>query len=947
MIYFIMKKGISLLNCVFVLTLLYGAIEIKAQEETSHAFLTNPLDDSAWVDSEWISAIDAPVVEGIISGPNFRTADGASWFLSEIKNEKSVVSAVWMTTGLGVYDLYVNGQLIGDEVLKPGFTHYEKTKISFTYDITGVICKEKGGSNILSVQSTPGWWADKIITPDGHNGMNGKKVAFRGVLELKYSDGTTRLYPTNTNTWKAGIAGPVTHAAIFDGEEYDARILPGYLTPVKLSVPETNTEFQGEIVPTNGAEIYFRYDLSLNPSKAYVYNGSEGRSDKEFGKVKIIREYSANEGYIIEPGDTLVVDFGQNCAAVPLFEFKASEGTTLVCLPSEILNDGNGSKNRGMDGPEGSVYRKNLRLQENGMRLKYTFGANDDYVSFVPRSTFFGYRYISLMTDNRVSIKSIRSIPVSSIDKERETGFITTGNDLVNKLISNTRWSMLSNYLSVPTDCPQRDERLGWTADTQVFCETATYFADVNSFFNKWMRDLRDSQSEKGGFPSVAPYAQYGNETMRLGWADAGVIVPWTMWKQFGNGDIINENWVAMERFIDHVNETKYDHLTLSTENRGWQYADWLSYEPIVENIFDNLNNPDLIDYWNYLSASYWLIDSQMMCDMAKATGRNWEKYEKMTTDAKNYIQTTFLTSDGRFRNDILNDMQTPALFALKNDIVSGKDRENMIEMLRENFLKHGNCLQTGFLGTSILMQTLSDNGMSDIAYELLFQTENPSWLYSVMNGATTIWERWNSYTIEKGMESKSMNSFNHYAYGCVCEWMWKYMAGISSDVSEPGFRHFNLKPIPDTRIGFVKAEYNSASGLIKSCWKYENDKWIWDFTIPAGATASVTIPGDVSSQEYESGSYQIIRNSLNGGSYILAPSDIKIVFDKSKSRIDVFTVFSEKNISWKIFGSHGVCMMKDDIYSFDGYKHSINIESLPSGVYLLTVDGSAYKFIK
>lgn len=942
-----MKKGISLLNCVFVLTLLYGAIEIKAQEETSHAFLTNPLDDSAWVDSEWISAIDAPVVEGKISGTNFRAADGASWFLSEIKNEKSVVSAVWMTTGLGVYDLYVNGQLIGDEVLKPGFTHYEKTKISFTYDITGVICKEKGGSNILSVQSTPGWWADKIITPDGHNGMNGKKVAFRGVLELKYSDGTTRLYPTNTNTWKAGIAGPVTHAAIFDGEEYDARILPGYITPEKLSVTETNTEFQGEIVPTNGAEVYFRYDLSLNPSMAYVYNGSEGRTDKEFGKVKIIREYSDNEEYIIEPGDTLVVDFGQNCAAVPLFEFKASEGTTLICLPSEILNDGNGCKDRGMDGPEGSVYRKNLRLQENGMMLKYTFGANDDYVSFVPRSTFFGYRYISLTTDNRVSIKSIRSIPVSSIDKERETGFITTGNDLVNKLISNTRWSMLSNYLSVPTDCPQRDERLGWTADTQVFCETATYFADVNSFFNKWMRDLRDSQSEKGGFPSVAPYAQYGNETMRLGWADAGVIVPWTMWKQFGNGDIINENWVAMERFIDHVNETKYDHLTLSTENRGWQYADWLSYEPIVENIFDNLNNPDLIDYWNYLSASYWLIDSQMMCDMAKATGRNWEKYEKMTTDAKNYIQTTFLTSDGRFRNDILNDMQTPALFALKNDIVSGKDRENMIEMLRENFLKHGNCLQTGFLGTSILMQTLSDNGMSDIAYELLFQTENPSWLYSVMNGATTIWERWNSYTIEKGMESKSMNSFNHYAYGCVCEWMWKYMAGISSDVSEPGFRHFNLKPIPDTRIGFVKAEYNSASGLIKSCWKYENDKWIWDFTIPAGATASVTIPGDVSSQEYESGSYQIIRNSLNGGSYILAPSDIKIVFDKSKSRIDVFTVFSEKNISWKIFGSHGVCMMKDDIYSFDGYKHSINIESLPSGVYLLTVDGSAYKFIK
>lgn len=440
---------------------------------------TDALEASAWNDSQWISAVDAPVVKGHNNG---RAADGASWFVSTVKNEQKIVSAKWMTAGLGVYELYVNGKPVGGEFLKPGFTHYAKTKRSFTYDITDIIRTKPNAENMLSVQVTPGWWADKIITPGGHDGMIGKKCAFRGVLELTFSDGSKKRYGTDLENWKAGIAGPVKHAGIFDGEEYDAREPMGFECVNKLSIPEENTEFSGDILPSDGAEVYLRTDLALAPIRAYIWKNIEGAKENEFGKVIIAREFASGKEMTVSPGETLVVDFGQNCAGVPSFVFKAAEGTVLTCLPAELLNDGNGAKIRGMDGPEGSCHRENLRIPHTGIRLDYTFAAGDNYVTYYPHCTFFGYRYVSITATGNVSIKSLKSIPVTSITKELETGTITTGNDLVNKLISNTYWGQLSNYLSIPTDCPQRDERLGWTADTQVFAETGTFFANTMKF---------------------------------------------------------------------------------------------------------------------------------------------------------------------------------------------------------------------------------------------------------------------------------------------------------------------------------------------------------------------------------------------------------------------------------------------------------------------------------
>ena len=830
---------------------------------------TDALDSSCWDSSVWISAADAPVVEGSVrTTENNRAADGASWFVANPVNEKKVESAIWMTAGLGVYDLYVNGRPIGEEVLKPGFTHAQKTKRSFTYDITDAINVKAGASNQLAVQSTPGWWGDKIVTPGGNEGMVGRKTAFRGVLELKYADGSVELFGTDTEHWKAGIAGPVTHAAIFDGEDYDARILPGYATPEKLSTPEVNEEFSGEILPSEGAEIYLRKDLALKPALAYVWEGVAGEGEGQFGKVVVKRDYAKGGEMELNPGETLVVDFGQNAAAVPSFVFKADEGTVLTCLPGEILNDGNGAESRGMDGPEGSLHRTNLRIPESGFILNYTFGPDKGYVSFHPRNTFFGYRFVSMTATGKVSIKSIESIPVTSIAEWLETGRISTGSEDVNKLISNTVWGQRSNYLSVPTDCPQRNERLGWTADTQVFTETGTFFANTDAFFHKWMRDMRDSQSPTGAFPGVAPTSQYGGNMMRLGWADAGIIVPWTVWKQFGDTSIIEENWDAMLKFFNHIDETRYDHNLLIEENGNYQWADWLSYEPLescgkgafVKAERPLIPRPEAVVYWNYLCGCYWAIDAGMMRDMAAAAGHDTAPFEEALTNAKAYIKDTFLNPDGTFKLDILNTMQTPALFALKTGIVEGAAKEATIARLRANFADHGNCLQTGFLGTSILMATLTENGMADIAYELLFQHKNPSWLYSVDNGATTIWERWNSYTFEGGMGPKGMNSFNHYAYGCVCEWIWETVAGIAADPACPGFRHIIMSPIPDKRLGHVDAEYKSAAGTIRSSWKYDGDSWTWNFTVPEGATASVTLPGETDSKEYGAGSYSVSK---------------------------------------------------------------------------------------
>lgn len=835
------------------------------------------LEPSAWAESAWISVKDAPVKEETVFDGGSRAASGTSWFVRELANEGEVVSATWMTAGLGVYELYVNGRRIGSDFLKPGFTHYKKTKYAFTYDVTEAFRRAKGASNVLAAEVSAGWWRDKIITPGPHKGFLGRKSAFRGVLEVVYAGGTVRRYGTNVKEWKAGVAGPVTHAAIFDGEHFDARQKPGFLCAQAFGAPEVNEEFKGEILPTDGAEVLLRCDKTLRPVKAYAWNGVSGASKEAFGTVKVVRDFAVDGPFELAPGETLVVDFGQNAAAVPSFRFAAAAGTVLTALPAEMLNDNGGLKSRGNDGPEGSVYRVNLRSGHKTNRLlSYTF-AGEGVESYLPRFSFFGYRYISVTATAAVRIERLVSVPVTSITKGMELGALVTGDRDVNQLVSNVYWGQLSNYLSVPTDCPQRDERLGWAADTQVFCEAATFNANVYDFLRKWMRDERDSQDPRGGFPGVAPFGQYGNEPMRLGWADAGVIVPYQMFKQFGDRRIVDENWAAMEKFVARVNETKYAHAAVAAECHNYQWNDWLSltklescpYKPeysAFEKGADGRNHPkaDALLYWDYLGGCYWRWDALLMAEMAEGTGRAADaaKYRVMADAARAYLkQTFFATEDGTIL-PVFKGMQTPALFALKLGLVEGEAKARTIADLEASIDAGGGTLHTGFLGTSIVMDTLTENGLVARAYSLLLNHNFPGWLYSVDQGATTIWERWNSYTKKDGFGPAGMNSFNHYAYGAVLAWIYKTAAGIAADPKAPGFANVIMAPKPDRRLGFVRAEYKSAAGLIASAWHYEGDTWVWTFTVPAGATADVTLPGETASTRYGAGTH-VVRKAL------------------------------------------------------------------------------------
>ena len=811
---------------VVAIALAVGSLLVGCDPDCSR---TAALDAKAWEASEWISVANAPVADEAAKKRQ-RAADGTSVFWCDVVNKKTVKSAKWMTTSLGVGYPFLNGRPVGREILRPGFTHYAKTKYAFTYDVTPLLKKSVGDVNRFAAEVSAGWWRDKIVN------YMGQKSAFRGVVEFAYEDGTTERIGTKASEWKGAVAGPVTHAGIFDGEEYDARQTNAARSPGKFvsSGCERNDEFKGEILPTEGAEIVLRHDLAIKRGP-----------------------------YTVKPGETLVVDFGQNCAAVPCFAFSAKRDTVLTVLPGEMLNDADKGQ-RGSDGPKGSVYRENLRMPNNGMRIVYTFSGEEDV--YFPAYTFFGYRYLSITATDTVEIKGVASVPVSSVTKEMELGSLETGDPTLNRFIQNVLWGQRSNYLSVPTDCPQRNERLGWTADTQVFCEAGSFNADTADFFHKWMRDMRDSQGPKGGFPGVAPWAQYGNETMRLGWSDAGVIVPFTIWKQFGDRRIVDENWAAMEKCLARIAETKYRTEELP-ECRNYQWNDWLSltkyescaYKPELAAWQNGKLLPEALLYWDYLGGCYWAWDAQLMRTMAAGTGRTDDvaKYAKMEAEAKAYLKKTFFAADGLIV-PAFRGMQTAVLFALKLGLVEGVAREKTLADLTESIAANGGRLHTGFLGTSIAMDVLADNGLADKAYGILLGHEFPGWLYSVDQGATTVWERWNSYTKDKGFGPVGMNSFNHYAYGAVLAWIYRRAAGIAADPANPGFRNIVMAPLPCKRLGYVKAEYRSRAGLVKSAWRYDGDTWIWDFTVPEGATASVTLPGETVAKTYVAGTYHI-----------------------------------------------------------------------------------------
>lgn len=731
--------------------------------------------------------------------------------------------AVLRATALGIFDMELNGRRVGrksdggmvyDE-LKPEWTDYRMRVFEYEYDVTDYL----GTENILTVQVSTGWWSGRVSM--GFYGY--KKTAFCGEIEIEYADGTGEIIASDEN-FESAVCGPVMFADLWDGEYYDAT----KKNASESTIFEKSVKFEdftGKIVPHFGPYVRVLTSFTRCPISAVVYDGVKDNGST-YGEINAVsRRVGENcEKTLLRAGHTLLLDMGQNMVGRPKFKLSAKRGTKIYFGFAEFLND-SGEESRGNDGAKGSIYIKNYR----SALARFTYIASGEVgEEYAPRFTFYGFRYIELRADDDIEIISLDGQALGS--QMTGTGSIETSNTEVNKLISNITWGALGNYLSVPTDCPQRDERLGWTGDTQIFCGAGAYIFDIDMFMRKWLQDARDAQvGFDGRYDNVMPRLWRGKEQGSAAWTDAGVIVPYYLYLMYGDTEVLREHYDSMEAYMNNIAKN-------GLMGPRAKYGDWLCYEN---------TDKELISY------CYHAYDAQLMAIYSKALGK--EDKAAYYTDLREKIIARFLEIyiDG---NDLKEHSQTAYLCALHFDMVDGELRENCIENLKNKIIENGYTLTTGFVGTGILNQTLSEVGLDELAYSLLLQTNDPSWLYSVRQGATTVWERWNSYTKANGFGDVKMNSFNHYAYGAVLEWMYAKMAGISPDYEKVGFEHFVLCPRPDTRKGeslpagqkpitMVKARYNSVRGIIRSEWSWENDEFVYRAEIPRGTSARVEFP--------------------------------------------------------------------------------------------------------
>lgn len=728
-----------------------------------------------------------------------------------------VSSAKINLTALGVIEVYVNGIKIGEkDRLKPGFCSFNKRALSFEYDITDALTN--GNNRILAVCSR-GWYSGRIA--GDYYGANPPAV----MICLDYFDKDGEHLVVTDESWKSTIGGRVVFADIWDGEYYDATV-ESYEQISKSDFDTLSWEnakicnyFDGEVSPFIGETVRVRNELTLKPVEINVFN-SINDNGTEFGEIVV--DYSSTEFPItLKKGQKAVVDFGQNAAGRTAIMVSGQKGTVVKQRYSEMLND-SGSKSRGNDGPKGSVYTINMR---SAKAKSYCVLNGEDKFTYKPEFTFFGFRYVEISADKDIVLHKCDFEIIGSATKE--TGKIETSCSLLNKFISNVIWGQRSNYLYVPTDCPQRDERLGWTGDTQAFSRTAAYNADIRGFMHKWLQDMRDAQGKDGGFSDVVPRVMCCQTENASAWGDAGIIVPYNIYLMFGDTSIIAEHYEAMEKYIDCI-----------IRNYGYsgaipRYGDWLAY--------DRCKN-------EFVSSAYFVHDLDLMVEMSKAIGKAEKaKYYKSEREkAHKYFCDNFM-ADGELIEKTQANYVLALCFDLLSDDYKAKATNELIVKIKEN----GNKLSTGFVGTYLLCPTLSKMGEDNMAYTLLLQKNEPSWLYSVLQGATTIWERWNSYTLKNGFGNVGMNSFNHYAYGAVMEWMYRYMAGIETDGY--GFENLLLAPRIDTRtpdeipedqekITWVKASYDSVKGLIESEWNCEKD-FTYKCTVPEGITATLLLP--------------------------------------------------------------------------------------------------------
>ena len=738
--------------------------------------------------------------------------DGLSVFIKDFIIGSTEDTYLYFSA-LGCVDVFINGKRVGSDEMKPGCTNFHKRALYIKYDVSEYLVS--GTNRILAVVAS-GWYVGRNVAPYYGKG----EPAFIACIKQSGRD-----ICTTDETWKTDVCGQIRTADIWDGEYRDGRE-PDYteMSLGSFKVDEwKNAEianyFTGELSEFVGPHVRVRENLNLKAEKITVtdgvnYNGSD------YGEVNVACE-NASLPLKVKKGQTVTIDLGQEMVGWAKIKVRGESGTIIKMRFAEFLND-SGEISRGNDGPKGSVYTVNLR---SALAKAYYVLAGKGEEVYRPTFTFFGYRYVELTAEGEYELIDFVSEVVGS--DTRETGKLETSDKLVNKLISNTLWGQRSNYLSIPTDCPQRDERFGWTGDTQAFSVTAAYNADVSGFMKKWLQDARDSQSDEGAYPDIIPRAQCCRSEDASAWGDAGIIVPYNMYMMYGDKSIIEEHYTSMEKYISQLV------INFGMSGPIPRYGDWLAYD-YCENEF--------------ISSAYFVHDIDLMIKMSEAIDKEdrAEYYRKLREKAYDYFVENFM-DDGK----LIGQTQTDKVISLAFNLLDGDYAKEVADELEQQIRDNGFRLSTGFLGTYNLCPTLSKFGKDNMAYSLLMQRNEPSWLYSIDQGATTIWERWNSYTIENGFGDVGMNSFNHYAYGSVVEWIYRYAAGI--EPSEPGFASFILQPRVDMRKGddlpagqkpmtHIKASFDSANGTITSEWE-KGKTFTYKCTVPQGTSATLYLP--------------------------------------------------------------------------------------------------------
>ena len=690
---------------------------------------------------------------------------------------RPIKRAVVYASALGLYELHINGKRIGEDYFTPGWTDYPTRVYYQTYEVTDFI---KKGSNAMGAVLGDGWYAGYLGFGKKREHYGNKPRLFVQ-LEIEYENGHIQKVVTD-GTWKARY-GPILESDFLMGETYDS-----------------GKEMSGWDTSSFDDSSWDKVAVTDKSEGIGVIQSYPGETVQKIMEIKPKKLSEPKEG-------VYVFDMGQNFAGWVRLKVNGKAGTKVVLRFAEMLN------------PDGTIYTKNLRAA----RCTDTYilkGTGKEF--WEPHFTFHGFRYVEITGyPGKPGLDAITGVVVHSAIPM--AGSFECSSPMVNQLYSNIVWSQRGNFIELPTDCPQRDERLGWTGDAQIFIRTATYNMDVSAFFTKWLVDLEDAQSDEGGFPDVAPRKVAMGEGTAA-WGDAGVICPWTIYEVYGDKRVLERHYESMKKWISYLKKNSKDLLRPA---RG--YGDWVSIAS---------NTPK-----DVIATAYFAYSTHLVSKAAAALGKDddADKYEELFEQIKGAFNKAYVSEDGHIKGGT----QTCYLLGLYFDLLPEDKREPATQHLIEAIRKKDWHLSTGFVGLSYLIPTLTDTGHLDIAYRLLNNDTFPSWGYSIKNGATTIWERWDGWTEEKGFQTPGMNSFNHYAFGSIGRWLFGAVAGIDTD--GPGYKRIIIHPRPGGGLNYAKASYKSINGKIVSDWKIKGDTFTLNVTIPANTTATVYVPaGDI-----------------------------------------------------------------------------------------------------